>query len=280
MKRVLVTGASGFIGRAVVPLVEARGFEVERYRGDLLTGDPSDVITAIRPTHLLHLAWYAVPGDYRTSPVNRQWLDASRRLVDAFVAQGGERAVFAGTCAEYDWSGGVCSELTTPIAPRDAYGESKDALRRHVETVDCSSAWGRIFFLYGPHEHPARLVPSLIRPMLAGEVAVCRQPALRRDFLHVDDVAAAFAVLLDSDACGPINIGSGDAVRLGDIAERIARLTGGQLSLGGASAEAQDELVVADSSRLRALGFAPAVDLERGLRETIDWWRASMQVPA
>jgi nucleoside-diphosphate-sugar epimerase len=221
-----------------------------------------------------------VPGDYRTSPVNRQWLDASRRLVDAFVAAGGERAVFAGTCAEYDWSGGVCSELTTPIAPRDAYGQSKDALRRYVETVDCSSAWGRIFFLYGPHEHPARLVPSLIRPMLAGEVAVCRQPALRRDFLHVDDVAAAFAVLLDSDACGPINIGSGDAVRLGDIAERIARLTAGQVSFGGGSDGDQTELVVADNARLRALGFAPAIDLERGLRETIDWWRASMQVPA
>jgi nucleoside-diphosphate-sugar epimerase len=280
MKRVLVTGASGFIGRAVVPLLTARGFEVERYRGDLLAGDPSDALAAIRPTHLLHLAWYAVPGDYRTSPVNRQWLDASRRLVDAFVAAGGERAVFAGTCAEYDWSGGVCSELTTPIAPRDAYGQSKDALRRYVETVDCSSAWGRIFFLYGPHEHPARLVPSLIRPMLAGEVAVCRQPALRRDFLHVDDVAAAFAVLLDSDACGPINIGSGDAVRLGDIAERIARLTAGQVSFGGGSDGDQTELVVADNARLRALGFAPAIDLERGLRETIDWWRASMQVPA
>ncbi|MCU1227784.1 MAG: rmd 1 [Acidobacteria bacterium] len=280
MKRVLVTGASGFIGRAVVPLLAARGFEVERYRGDLLADDPTAAIGAIRPTHLLHLAWYAVPGDYRTSPLNLQWLDASKRLVDAFVAAGGERAVIAGTCAEYDWSGGVCSEQTTPIAPRDIYGESKDALRRYVEALDCSSAWGRIFFLYGPHEHSARLVPSLIRSMLAGEVAICRQPALRRDFLHVDDVAAAFAMLLDSDARGPINVGSGDALSLGDIAKRIARLTGGQISFGGGSDGDQAELVVADNARLRALGFAPAIGLERGLRETIAWWRASMEVPA
>src|SRR5215510_11521173 len=114
MKRVLVTGAGGFIGRACIgPLVD-RGFEVHAvartpavdadtratwHHHDLLTsGEPARLVDAVRPTHLLHMAWYAVPAKYWTARENVDWAAASVSLARAFGHAGGVRFVGAGTC--------------------------------------------------------------------------------------------------------------------------------------------------------------------------------------
>src|SRR6185312_12912218 len=160
---------------ALGPLA-ARGYEVHGVASrdaDLL--DPEAVtrlVRDVRPTHLLHLAWYAVPGAFWESPENARWLEASTRLLEAFAVSGGTRAVVAGTCAEYDWSGdGALSEASTPLSPRTAYGEAKNALRAAAERLSVSLGWGRVFFLYGPHEDPRRLVASVARSLVAGEPA-------------------------------------------------------------------------------------------------------------
>ena len=118
---------------------------------DLLApGLAEALVREVRPTHLLHLAWYAEHHAYWTAPQNLDWVGASLRLVRAFAEQGGTRAVLAGTCAEYDWTQGVCVEGATPIRPRGLYGVAKDAVRRVVEAfaagAGLSAAWGRIFF--------------------------------------------------------------------------------------------------------------------------------------
>src|SRR3954452_23524389 len=137
--RVLVTGATGFIGHHLPELLSSRGFEVatvSRAGGvDLLEpGAPERVVAEVQPTHLLHLAWYAEPGKYWTSPENVRWVEASLALLRAFAAGGGRRAVLAGTCAEYDWAHGFCSEGVTPLAPWTLYGPSKHALREMAES--------------------------------------------------------------------------------------------------------------------------------------------------
>ena len=129
--RVLVTGATGYVGRRVTGPLEALGFEVHaagRAQGvDLLaTGGADALLAQVQPTHLLHLAWYTEHGLFWTSRENLRWVDASLRLLQAFASGGGRRAVVAGTCAEYDWvPGGTFSEWRTPLRPATLYGAAK-----------------------------------------------------------------------------------------------------------------------------------------------------------
>jgi nucleoside-diphosphate-sugar epimerase len=234
----------------------------------------------LRPTHLLHLAWYAEPGAFWESPENERWLAASLALLDAFTASGGSRAVIAGTCAEYDWSGdGILSEQHTPLAPRTTYGKAKDALHSAAAGLDVALAWGRIFFLYGPHEDERRLVASVTRALLAGMPARTTHGRQVRDFLHVADVGDAFAALLDSAVEGGINVASGEGVAVADIVERLAELVGRPdlLELGALeTAAGEPPLLVADVGRLRdEVRWSPSRSLDEGLRDTVEWWRAN-----
>lgn len=280
-----MTGATGFVGRHVLgPIVElgydvhavhhrASPIEVEGvtwHRVDLLEED-----IPIEASHLLHLAWYAVPRKFWSAPENLRWVEASLRLLRRFAAGGGGRAVVAGTCAEYDWSAGHCVEGVTPLAPIGVYGTCKNALRELLEaTPGLSSAWGRIFFLYGPFEPPEKLVASVIRALLAGEEVRLSAGAQRRDFLYVADAGAAFARLLDSAADGAVNIGSGQAVAVRDVAERIGRLIGRPELLRFGEPGNEPPLVVADVGRLREeVGLEPRFALDPGLAQTIEWWR-------
>ena len=280
----LVTGATGFVGRQALAPLAARGYEVHavgRRDADLLHPDATvRLIEELRPTHLLHFAWYAEPGAFWQSAENDRWLAASVHLLEAFVASGGTRAAVAGTCAEYSWSGsGVLSEQSTALAPRTPYGDAKNELRAAAEQLSLSLAWGRIFFLYGPHEDERRLVASVTRALLAGLPAQTTHGRQVRDFLHVADVADAFAALLDSEVEGPVNIGSGEGVAVADVVRRIAAIVGRpDLVELGALEPPPDEppLLVADVGRLRDdVGWRPARSLDDGLRDTVDWWRAT-----
>lgn len=300
MKRVLVTGATGCVGQHVLPRLVERGWEVWGVRSrtaapnvadvrwttaDLLAGqDVVRIIDEARPTHLLHLAWSIAPGKWAAAPENFQWVRASLNLLTAFREAGGSRVVSAGSCLEYDWNYGYCSEARTPCAPHTVYGTCKHALQQLASAMATSggfsSAWGRIFFLYGPHEHPDRLVASVVRSLLASQPARTSHGQQVRDYLYVEDVADAFVRLLESGVQGPINIASGQAVALKEIVLRLGELTSRPdlIQLGAIPAAATDTpLVVADVTRLRTeLGWTPAWDLTRGLGATIDWWRANM----
>jgi nucleoside-diphosphate-sugar epimerase len=302
MTRVLLTGASGFIGRHCVPLLLARGYEVHAatsqapsaargvcwHQADLLdAAQVAALLAAVQPTHLLHLAWYAVPGEYWTSPQNFRWVQASLALLEAFARQGGRRVVAAGTCAEYDWRYGLCAEDVTPLAPATPYGVCKHALQTMLasfaEQAGLSAAWGRIFFLYGAGEHPARLVASVIGALLRREPARCTHGEQVRDFLYVEDVAAAFVELLGGDVCGPVNVASGIPVRLKEIVQTIGAMVGREelIQLGVVPAPpGEPPVLLADTRRLREeVGWRPTYDLATGLAETIRWWQGQALEP-
>jgi nucleoside-diphosphate-sugar epimerase len=295
-RRVLLTGASGFIGRHCIAELLARGYqvhattsrsppstpEVRWHQVDLLdTAKTAALVAAVRPDSLLHLAWYAEHGRYWQAPENLDWVGASLALLRAFIAQGGRRATFAGSCAEYDWAGGLCSEDSTPLQPQGLYGVSKHAFHQVAATASrgagVSCAWSRIFFLYGPGEQRGRLLPQIVRAQLGGRRFNCATPDLQRDYLYVGDVAAALVALLDSPLEGAVNIGSGRAIAIRSLVDRVTAKLGRPELVDYAAAGAPDKdtpPVVAATARLGGdLKWTPRIGLERGLDLTIDWWR-------
>jgi nucleoside-diphosphate-sugar epimerase len=294
---VLVTGAAGFIGRPAVGELHRRGFAVHglgRHAGqddldawhevdllDLATVDA--LVRRIAPTHLLHLAWCTQHGRFWDDPANDRWVAATVHLAEAVRATGGERIVVAGSCAQYDWTegalapDGVARERLTPRRPATRYGRAKEAV---TETL-ADAAVGLVFFPYGPHEQPERLVPSVTRALLAGTPAEISTGSQVRDFLHVDDCGAAFAALVDSHVTGPVNVGSGTGTAVVDVARTIAHVVGrDDLLRVGALPDRPDEprRLVADASRLHdEVGFTPRFDLESGVRDVVEWWRQEMR---
>jgi nucleoside-diphosphate-sugar epimerase len=301
MKRVLVTGASGFLGRHCLPILVAKGYDVHGlsrrppvttlpeicwHELDLLKpGYPGELFSKVRPNYLLHLAWYAVPGKFWEAQENVEWVRGSLEVLRAFAENGGMRMVAAGSCAEYDCSAGECTEHKTPLRPTTLYGTSKHALERIIHSssrqTNLSSAWGRIFFLYGPHEHPSRLVAYAVRALLRSEPALCSEGKQILDFMHVADAASAFVALLESEVQGPVNIGSGNPVAVRDVLQEIGQQLGrlALIRFGARSSVSESHQCWANTERLvNEVGWTPQYDLTRGITQTIEWWRDSADI--
>lgn len=297
-KRVIITGASGFIGRHCIPELLSLGFEVHavaRSAGqnqdgvfwhsiDILKhGTVEKLIQKVSPSHLLHLAWNAKPGIFWTSPDNLEWVRASIDLLKSFAECGGKRIVMAGSCAEYDWSYGWCSEYTTPLKPHTLYGASKNALQSLLFSyslqLKLSATWGRVFFLFGEQEHCSRLVPDITLSLLDNQTAACSLGCQVRDYLYVKDAARGFAKLLASEVTGPVNIASGTGISVRELVTMVGKQLDKLhlIKFGTLTPKPTDPpFLVADNRRLiTEVGWKPSVDRETAIRNTVEWWKKS-----
>jgi nucleoside-diphosphate-sugar epimerase len=285
--RVLLTGATGLIGRATLSSLVAQGAGVialsrsgRDVRGaaqavacDLLDASAlARVVGQVRATHLVHLAW-ADGADRWHSPVNDAWADATLALLRCFADNGGQRALIAGSCAEYDWTGSGLLAESSPLRPATRYGQAKaragDAARAAAPGLGLALVWARPFFVYGPGEPAGRLVGDLVRGLRAGRAVDCTDGLQRRDFLYSGDLGDALAGLLASDATGPVNVASGRAIPVADLIAEIARQVGRPdlIRFGARPRPADDpaELCADVTLLTRATGFRPAHDLAAGV---------------
>jgi len=298
--RVLVTGATGFIGSHVVRELRARGHEV---RATIRTSSSSHRVEAIHDEvewvdcdlldasrddlanlgesvdACIHAAWYVEPGRYAHSPQNVEWVGVSLRLLEALGAAGCGRAVFLGTCFEYDHRTGYLAE-SSPTHPWTLYGAAKLStwkMGRHLASqVGVDLSWARLFYQYGPHESEGRLVPSVIRSLLSGGSAEVTRGTQIRDFLHVADVASALVAVAESDHSGPVNIGSGRPVEVREVVRCIAGVLDAEdrVRFGARPDSPSDPpFICANDQILREeLGWTPRFGLEDGIRDTVEWW--------
>lgn len=299
--KVLVTGASGFLGRRVLEQLADSEYEVHAvarrpangpatawYATDLLAPQERDQLLAlIAPSHLIHLAWTTEHGEFWESEENADWTAATVDLVEHFARHGGRRALLTGSCAEYDWADPSlaitgCHELTTPLLPTTRYGNAKlEAFRTTSllgEQLDVAIVWARLFFMFGIEEHEARLVPTLVRASLRGERTDLRHPDRILDFMSTRDVAKAYVEILRSSVTGPMNVASGRGVRVSSLAQTIDYLTGAPLQTPAwfpAGPRDAALRLVADVRRLSTeVNFDPKHDLEASLAPVVDWWRS------
>jgi nucleoside-diphosphate-sugar epimerase len=302
MTRILVTGANGFIGRHVLPLLCAAGFdvhavctrestfppEVSPHVADLLSCEQQRaVLREVRPSHLLHLAWHVPPGEFWTAMENVAWLRASLRLLENFGAAGGKRWVAAGTCAEYDWSTQGYWKETDPLGPSTLYGACKSSTQLTAiqmgRALHVDVAWGRIFSPYGPGEPEGRLIPSVICALMGERLARCTEGLQVRDFMFVEDVARAFELLVSGTFTGLVNIASGMTASVREVVTEIGRQMGRpELIAFGAipTRTFEPPRLTANVERLRSLGFQPKYTIEQGLARTIEWWASNRRLEA
>jgi nucleoside-diphosphate-sugar epimerase len=262
--------------------------KVAYHRVNLFAYDEVDsLLASIKPSHLISLAWTTTHGAFWSSPANLDWAGSTLHLARIFREQGGVRFVGAGTCAEYDWGmPSPYSEAHSPCNPNTLYGVAKLATFRMLESyakvIGLSLAWGRVFFLFGAGEGPKRLVPSILSNLLSGTPAICRNPGLSRDFMHVDDVARAFVALLDSPAEGAVNIASGRATAIGDLVTMLGEAVGRSdlVRLEPAANSDEPDAIVASAARLvKETGFTPSLTLEEGISQAVREFRKESETP-
>lgn len=299
-KRILISGAGGFIGRAVVRALQDRdagsihtvgrgpsphfGAGISHHRADLLNQSDLDrVFETVRPTHLIQLAWCSEHGLYWRDHANLDWVGANLRIARTFLQHGGERCLFAGTSAEYDWKAPApFHEFRSPLKPQLLYGASKlacfHAIAAFFEQEKASWSWARFFCPFGQNEDPRRLIPKTCLRLLAGETLDFDSAQDLRDFMHIEDTAAALSAVLDSNVQGPVNVASGQAVSVREVITTIARHLGREDAVNFKDEKPDHrmhpEAIFADVSRLaNEAGWAPAETLSARLKETCEWWK-------
>ena len=303
--KVFVTGASGFIGAHVTRALLAGGHSVTALviPGDSLwrlkeavgklsvvTGLIADrdalrrALNEFRPEACIHLAWFAEPRKYLSSPENIPSLTDSLSLLNELIQAGCRQVLMAGTCAEYDTGMGFLRE-DTPARPTTLYAAAKLSAcligQQLAAAAQINFAWGRIFYPYGPQEDPRRLVPAAICALQQGLSFPATLGEQVRDYIYIEDVAAAFRVMLEKKASGVFNVSSGAPVTIRQLLETIAVLMGrADLTQFGALAyrDWEPPFICGDNNRLKQLGWRPEYTLSQGLSQTIKWWKQNSEI--
>ena len=287
-KKILLTGVTGLIGKEVIKPLLDMGYEISALTIDDNNPECSvewikcnifdenslkSAVEKVKPTHLLNFAW-ATTGDYLTSDINLEFVKAGKNLIKFFKENGGKRAVYVGTCFEYQFKDEPLKE-DGELNPQTLYAKSKDSLHKYAEEFckenGISFGYGRIFFVFGRKENEKRLTAHIIKSLREGNEVNIINGDFVRDYMYAKDIAGAFAKLVDSDVEGSVNICTGKGISLKDYALTIAQKIGRE-DLVNIKYEALDQpmFIVGDNSRLlNEVKFTPKYSFEQAIDEIL-----------
>jgi len=306
MKRessIFVAGHRGMVGSALVRALRAGGFEnlILRDRSELDLTRQADVerfFATARPEYVL-LAAAKVGGILANDSLPAQFiydnLAIQTNVIDAAYRNGTRKLLFLGSSCVYPRLAPQpiteASLLTGPLEPTNEwYALAKIAGIKMCEAYRRQYGFNAISVmptnLYGPEDNfdltSSHVLPALLRKFHEAvergspTVEVWGSGAPRREFLHVDDLAAACLFLMERlDEAGWINVGAGTELTIAELAQTLARVTGfrGEVRFDFSKPDGTPRKLL-DSSRMRALGWAPSISLEDGVRSTYDWYRS------
>ena len=300
--RLLITGATGFVGAKTLELALAAGLEVAATvrpqsparrlapfagRYEQLTLELNDrpalnaALSAFRPEAIIHLAWAGVANAARFDLTQiSENIDAACALVEAGAAAGCSAFIGTGSQGEYG-AGSSMLEDALP-EPTTLYGAAKVSTLYLTRQLAAQSgmrhAWLRLFSTYGPDDNEGWLIPMLITQMLRGERPQTTLGTQFWDWLYIDDVARGLlAAAVTPTAQGVFNLGSGEAVQVRAAIETIRDLAAPAMELVFGEIPFRPDQVMhmqANIARLKAgTGWSPQVPFAAGIARTVAWYR-------
>jgi nucleoside-diphosphate-sugar epimerase len=280
-KTILLTGATGFVGRQIHRRLLANGHDVVV---TVRAGSIEKLIDQGASTRILdvddvfaqsaewwrlhcenvdaviHSAWYVEAGKYLDSRINLSCVSGTLTLAQGASDAGVKHIIGLGTCMEYRLPSDHLT-IESVLEPKTLYAAAKlstfQMLDQFFAKRETCFSWCRIFYLFGDSEHPARLVPYLRARLSKGEIAKLSKGTQLRDFMDVARAGDMIADIVETGQPGPINICSGEAVTIRHFVEMIADDYGRRdlLEFGTAEIHPGDPMAV--------VGVCNAIDIRK-----------------
>lgn len=297
--RVVITGASGFVGSWATLAFLNEGFEVHAVsRGvnrfdsiaheqlHLHTSSSSEwakLIKVISPDFVIHCDWAGVQNSEKDSDSQSENVFRWHAMAQTEINVGVKKSIFIGSQAEYGGILGVIPEDSTPSSPITKYGVAKVNARQKLEMLYATSTsqflWARLFSTYGALDDGSWLVPSCFQALLRGDSFRLSSGKQRWNYIHGADVGRALVASVKADELeGIVNISAVESVSIHDLVSQIGEFVGNKSVLSFNKNPVQEiPDVLPINIKLANIGWGPTIDLSRGLELTMNWIKGDSQ---
>ncbi len=314
-QKILLTGASGFVGANLAQALHGSGHEVHalmransesyRLRQKAFEGLPAGqihegglenapslrrLLKTLRPDVVMHLAMHGGnPGQTDAARTREVNVEGTRHLLEAMEEAPNAAFIHTGSSSEYGDSAQPMRE-GQECRPSSEYGKTKleaaQRVQRWAREKNRRAGILRLFSPFGPYDHGFRLIPTVILACIRQEDLTLSSPSPMRDFVHIKDVIGAYEALMrklegSTFPSGEIfNVGSGEQHSVKETAEAIVRISGRKIRItyGQASARgAESQHWQADISKSqKMLLWKPKFSFEEGLKESYAWYKQNL----